>query len=197
MSGGQKVELTTDTSDPVNPSGPLTERVTIERFEKSLRVVINSVIFRSSGQGLTTVGTYTETTSRLAEPALLRVPVARARRRHGRTPPGTNNPKIIPSRSHQGRVLSSAGAFTDLAAQELMDDPVGPVIPPGGEVVVRRALRRQTVRETGPLAASPPLVGDRVHDLPHLMGALVAADRAVPVPPGGDHRLDQRPLLVR
>ncbi|MEV8061394.1 hypothetical protein AB0P37_34335 [Streptomyces antimycoticus] len=66
-----RVTMTIDTPDPVNPSGPYRERLTTERFEKSLRIVINSVIFRSSGQDLTTAGTYTEMASRLAEPALL------------------------------------------------------------------------------------------------------------------------------
>ncbi|MGW0552360.1 pentapeptide repeat-containing protein [Streptomyces altiplanensis] len=78
---GHKIVLTTDTPDPVNPTGPLTERVTTERLEKSLRVVINSVIFRSSGQDLTTTGTYTEMTSRLAEPVLLGLAVLAVRSR--------------------------------------------------------------------------------------------------------------------
>ncbi|MFE7616838.1 pentapeptide repeat-containing protein [Streptomyces sp. NPDC057496] len=68
---GQHITLTTETPDPVNPTGPLHERVSTDRFEKSLRVVVNSVIFRSSGQDLTTTGTYTEMASRLAEPVLL------------------------------------------------------------------------------------------------------------------------------
>ncbi|WP_328842988.1 pentapeptide repeat-containing protein [Streptomyces sp. NBC_00258] len=78
---GQEIVLTTDTPDPVNPTGPLTERVTTERGEKALRVVINSVIFRSSGQDLTTTGTYTEMTSRLAEPVLLGLAVLAVRSR--------------------------------------------------------------------------------------------------------------------
>ncbi|GAA0412130.1 hypothetical protein GCM10010357_36570 [Streptomyces luteireticuli] len=68
---GQDITLTTDTPAPANPTGPWAERVTGKRCEKALRVVINSVIFRSSGQELTTAGTYTEMTSRLAEPVLL------------------------------------------------------------------------------------------------------------------------------
>lgn len=36
-----------------------------------MRVVINSVVFRSAPQSLTTSGTYTEMLSRLVEPALL------------------------------------------------------------------------------------------------------------------------------
>ncbi|GAA0990895.1 hypothetical protein GCM10009576_067160 [Streptomyces rhizosphaericus] len=38
---------------------------------QSLRVVVNSVVFRSSGQDLTTTGTYTEMASRPTEPVLL------------------------------------------------------------------------------------------------------------------------------
>lgn len=68
---GQYIRLTTDTPTPVNPVGPLHQRVSTKRCEKSLRVVVNSVIFRSSGQNLTTRGTYIEMASRLTEPVLL------------------------------------------------------------------------------------------------------------------------------
>jgi uncharacterized protein YjbI with pentapeptide repeats len=68
---GRTITMTTDTPDPVNPRGPYDQRVSGERFDKSLQVVVNSVIFRSSGQDLTATGTYTEMTSRLAEPVLL------------------------------------------------------------------------------------------------------------------------------
>ncbi|MDX3854849.1 pentapeptide repeat-containing protein [Streptomyces sp. AK02-01A] len=78
---GRRVELTTDTPDPANPTGSLRARLSTERFEKSLRVVVNSVIFRSSGQDLTTTGTYAEMTSRLAEPALLGLAVLTVRGR--------------------------------------------------------------------------------------------------------------------
>ncbi|MFD3521255.1 pentapeptide repeat-containing protein [Streptomyces sp. NPDC058653] len=78
---GQELSLTTDTPDPRNPTGRLTERVTSERFEKSLRVVINSVVFRSSGQHLTTAGTYTEMASRVTEPVLLGLAVLAIRNR--------------------------------------------------------------------------------------------------------------------
>lgn len=78
---GQEVTWTTDTPDPVNPTGSLAERVSTERFEKALRVVINSVVFRSSGQDLTTVGTYTEMASRLAEPVLLSLAILAVRSR--------------------------------------------------------------------------------------------------------------------
>ncbi|WP_420311314.1 pentapeptide repeat-containing protein [Streptomyces sp. YS-B37] len=59
------------TADPVDPGGPLARRLTSERFERSVRVVINSAVFRSPTQSLTTVGTYAEMLSRLVEPVLL------------------------------------------------------------------------------------------------------------------------------
>jgi len=68
---GSHVRLITEVPDPVNPKGHPLERLTSGRFEKSLRVVVNSVIFRSSGQDLTTAGTYLEMASRLSEPILL------------------------------------------------------------------------------------------------------------------------------
>ncbi|MCT2589654.1 pentapeptide repeat-containing protein [Streptomyces sp. N2-109] len=66
----QDISLTTDNAAPVNPSGPLRTRLTSERWEKSLRIVVNSVVFRSSGQDLTTTGIYTEMACRLTEPVL-------------------------------------------------------------------------------------------------------------------------------
>lgn len=68
---GTEIALTAETSAPLNPSGSWHQRLSIERFDKSLQVVFNSVIFRSSGQNLTTTGTYMEMASRLAEPVLL------------------------------------------------------------------------------------------------------------------------------
>jgi hypothetical protein len=67
---GQKISLRTDTTTPV-PTGPMADRVTRKRTEKAIQVVINSVIFRSSGQSLTPTGTYIEMASRLIEPGLL------------------------------------------------------------------------------------------------------------------------------
>ncbi|MFH8411039.1 pentapeptide repeat-containing protein [Streptomyces sp. NPDC018019] len=78
---GSEITLTTNTPDPRNPTGAWDERVTTERFEKALRVVINSVVFRSSGQDLTTAGTYTEMASRIAEPVLLGLAVLAIRNR--------------------------------------------------------------------------------------------------------------------
>ncbi|WP_342787015.1 hypothetical protein [Streptomyces tailanensis] len=78
---GRSITLTTDIRDPVNPNGPWRDRLTAERFEKSLRVVINSVVFRSSGQELTTAGTYTEMAARIGEPVLLGLAVLAIRSR--------------------------------------------------------------------------------------------------------------------
>lgn len=68
---GQHIALITHTPEPVNPDGPVPKRLTTDRFERALRVGINSVVFRTSGQQLTTVSSYTEMCSRLAEPVLL------------------------------------------------------------------------------------------------------------------------------
>ncbi|MEU6116738.1 pentapeptide repeat-containing protein [Streptomyces sp. NPDC047117] len=66
--GGGKVTFTIDKDDPRNPTG---HRFTGERLEKALTVTLNSVVFRSSGQDLTTAGTYIEMASRFSEPVLL------------------------------------------------------------------------------------------------------------------------------
>ncbi|GCD99695.1 pentapeptide repeat-containing protein [Embleya hyalina] len=67
---GQNIALTTDTPDPVL-TGPPHTRLTGKRAEKATRVVLNSVVFRSSGQNLTTRGAYIEMASRFLEPVLL------------------------------------------------------------------------------------------------------------------------------
>ncbi|CAM5653314.1 hypothetical protein SVIOM74S_09814 [Streptomyces violarus] len=54
-----------------DPQDPTHNRFTGKRFEKALNVTLSSVIFCSSGQDLTTTGTYIEVGSRLLEPALL------------------------------------------------------------------------------------------------------------------------------
>ncbi|MFD9394779.1 pentapeptide repeat-containing protein [Streptomyces sp. NPDC060000] len=76
--GGGKVTFEIDKDDPQNPTG---NRFTGERFEKALNVTLNSVVFRSSGQDLTTAGTYIEMTSRLTEPVLLGLAVLAVRNR--------------------------------------------------------------------------------------------------------------------
>ncbi|MFJ9641438.1 pentapeptide repeat-containing protein [Streptomyces sp. NPDC101178] len=76
--GGGNVTFEIDKDDPQNPSG---NRFTGERFEKALNATLNSVVFRSSGQDLTTTGTYIEMTSRLTEPVLLGLAVLAIRNR--------------------------------------------------------------------------------------------------------------------
>ncbi|WP_369780399.1 pentapeptide repeat-containing protein [Streptomyces sp. R33] len=66
--GGGKVTFEIDKADPQNPTGT---RLTGKRLEKALNITLNSVVFRSSGQDLTTTGTYIEMASRLTEPVLL------------------------------------------------------------------------------------------------------------------------------
>ncbi|MEU6664205.1 hypothetical protein [Streptomyces sp. NPDC046821] len=57
-----------DKPEPKNPTG---DRFTSKRFEKALNLTFNSVVFRSSGQDLTTAGGYIEMGSRVFEPVLL------------------------------------------------------------------------------------------------------------------------------
>ncbi|QIQ05572.1 pentapeptide repeat-containing protein [Streptomyces liangshanensis] len=76
--GGGRVTFTIGKDDPRGPTGA---RFTGERFEKAVNVTLNSVVFRSSGQDLTTAGTYIEMTSRLAEPVLLALAVLAVRNR--------------------------------------------------------------------------------------------------------------------
>ncbi|WP_326655658.1 pentapeptide repeat-containing protein [Streptomyces sp. NBC_01750] len=75
---GGKVTFEIDKADPQNPRG---ETFTSERFEKALNVTLNSVVFRSSGQDLTTTGTYIEMASRVTEPVLLGLAVLAVRNR--------------------------------------------------------------------------------------------------------------------
>ncbi|MDX3763339.1 hypothetical protein [Streptomyces sp. AK02-04a] len=65
---GSKISLSTP--DPAI-RGDWNQRMTWTRVEKATRVAVNSVVFRSSGQNLTTAGTYIEMASRLFEPTLL------------------------------------------------------------------------------------------------------------------------------
>ncbi|MFC4469237.1 pentapeptide repeat-containing protein [Streptomyces xiangluensis] len=76
--GGGKVTFEIDKADPQNPTG---NRFTGERFENALNVTLNSVVFRSSGQDLTTTGTYIEMASRVTEPVLLGLAVLAVRNR--------------------------------------------------------------------------------------------------------------------
>ncbi|MEU5979986.1 pentapeptide repeat-containing protein [Streptomyces sp. NPDC047315] len=76
--GGGRVTFEIAKADPENPTG---HRFTGERFEKALNVTLNSVVFRSSGQDLTTAGAYVEMASRLTEPVLLGLAVLAVRNR--------------------------------------------------------------------------------------------------------------------
>ncbi|MEW5655216.1 pentapeptide repeat-containing protein [Streptomyces cinereoruber] len=76
--GGGKVSFELDKTDPQNPTE---KRFTSERFEKALNVTLNSVVFRSSGQDLTTAGTYIEMASRVSEPILLGLALLAVRNR--------------------------------------------------------------------------------------------------------------------
>jgi hypothetical protein len=77
--GGQ-IHLVIDQSDP-GLSGPLNQRWTAERAQSASRVVLNSVVFRSSDQDLTTAGTWIEMFSRFSEPLLLGLAALAARGR--------------------------------------------------------------------------------------------------------------------
>jgi uncharacterized protein YjbI with pentapeptide repeats len=66
--GGGTVTFEIDKDDPKNPTR---NRFTDQRFEKALKVTLNSVVFRASGQELTVAGEYIEMTSRFSEPILL------------------------------------------------------------------------------------------------------------------------------
>ncbi|WP_435798841.1 pentapeptide repeat-containing protein [Streptomyces microflavus] len=76
--GGGKVTFEIDKDDPRNPTD---ERFTGERFDKALNVTLNSVVFRSADQDLTTAGTYIEMISRITEPILLGLAVLAVRNR--------------------------------------------------------------------------------------------------------------------
>ncbi|MFI6698992.1 hypothetical protein ACIBJC_08415 [Streptomyces sp. NPDC050509] len=77
---GSKVSLNTSTPEPALHGG-WQLRMTWVRAEKATRVAVNSVVFRSSGQNLTTPDTYIEMTSRLLEPTLLALGVLAIRGR--------------------------------------------------------------------------------------------------------------------
>ncbi|MER7983865.1 pentapeptide repeat-containing protein [Streptomyces sp. NPDC095817] len=66
--GGGKVTFEIHKDDPQNPTG---DHFSGERFDKALSVTFNSVVFRSSGEELTTAGGYIEMVSRFSEPVLL------------------------------------------------------------------------------------------------------------------------------
>ncbi|KOT77048.1 hypothetical protein ADK70_37470 [Streptomyces rimosus subsp. pseudoverticillatus] len=77
---GSEITLSTDTPDPTLHED-FRQRMSWARAELAARVAVNSVVFRSSGQNLTTVGTYIEMTTRLLEPVLLALGVLAIRGR--------------------------------------------------------------------------------------------------------------------
>lgn len=81
VEAGHSLTLVTDTPDPVNPRGPLADRLTSERFSKALHVTLESGLFRSSGQNLTTIGTGAELVFRFIAPFLLALAVLSVRGR--------------------------------------------------------------------------------------------------------------------
>ncbi|RZE67360.1 hypothetical protein C0R01_07045 [Streptomyces albidoflavus] len=77
---GSRIHLVIDKSDPAL-SGPLSQRWTADRAKDAGHVVLNSVVFRSSEQDLTTAGTWIEMFSRFSEPVLLGLAALAARGR--------------------------------------------------------------------------------------------------------------------
>ncbi|MFD7278390.1 pentapeptide repeat-containing protein [Streptomyces sp. NPDC059862] len=69
-SPGAKTTLVLDKPEPTL-NLPVRDRFTSKRLEKAGQIVLNSVVFRSSGQDLTTAGTWIEMISRFTEPVLL------------------------------------------------------------------------------------------------------------------------------
>lgn len=76
--GGGTVTFDIEKDDPQYPTG---DRFTGERFDKALSVTLNSAVFRSFGQDLTTSGTYIEMASRVTEPVSLGLALLAARNR--------------------------------------------------------------------------------------------------------------------
>ncbi|MFF2132437.1 pentapeptide repeat-containing protein [Streptomyces olivochromogenes] len=77
---GHEVALIVDTPDPALSSA-IADRFNWQRTEKAARVVVNSVVFRSSGENLTTWGIYIEMLSRLLGALLLALAVLAIRGR--------------------------------------------------------------------------------------------------------------------
>lgn len=105
---------------------------------------------------------------------------------------------LILTTSRQQR-QKSAGLFPHLTAQGFLDPLVKPVLAPQREVVEHRPTTPGIMRKKAPLIARPVLVEDRVHDLPQITGAGGGGcrPRHPLLLPRRDHRLDQRPLLIR
>jgi hypothetical protein len=185
-----KVTFHIDKDDPQNPTG---NRFTGKRFEKALNVTLNSVVFRSSGQELTTVGTYIEMTSHLVEPALLALAVlavrgrikrdrAAPRRRTGRVTcmGGEAGPTTAPVGAQRARSVLGMPvavpvrlACADGPFNAVMSfSPVTGMEPTG---VITRCVYTPSTRATSvgssrtacPLARSSSACQDRMHSCTH------------------------------
>ncbi|MEW1912343.1 pentapeptide repeat-containing protein [Kitasatospora sp. NPDC085895] len=71
------ISLKTDKPDLSLPG----ERITLQRADRAIRVSVNAVVFRTSGQNLTRAGNYIEMVSRIIEPILLALAVLAVRAR--------------------------------------------------------------------------------------------------------------------
>jgi hypothetical protein len=78
---GDNITITTRKPDRSELTNAYSDRLTAERLEDALQVTLNSVVFRSSGQDLTTAGSYIEMASRFSEPVLLGLAVLAIRGR--------------------------------------------------------------------------------------------------------------------
>ncbi|MGW3464489.1 hypothetical protein ACWDE9_35090, partial [Streptomyces olivaceoviridis] len=140
---GSRISLKTSTPDPALHGG-WPKRMTWARVEKATCVAINSVVFRSSGQNLTTADTYIEMASRRLKPTLLALGALVIR---GRT-------KQCPARGQQ---TESPTTTPDAGT------PEGHQQPPGSPTWVRM---RQGTADVHPLGGSPRGRGVRiVHEL--------------------------------
>ncbi|MFF0448490.1 pentapeptide repeat-containing protein [Streptomyces sp. NPDC004609] len=70
VASGSGTVTVLDKPDP-RLTKPFADRFTGKRFDKALSVTLNSVVFRTSGQDLTTAGGYVEMVSRFTEPVLM------------------------------------------------------------------------------------------------------------------------------
>jgi hypothetical protein len=90
------------------------------------------------------------------------------------------------------RARLAPGPLARLDVKRVVDALQRAVPIPQAEVVVRRALRRQILRQSLPLAAGRQHIEDGVQHLPdvHLAPSSATLGRR-------DHRLDQRPFAIR
>ncbi|GHC87999.1 hypothetical protein GCM10010349_74940 [Streptomyces flavofungini] len=101
--------------------------------------------------------------------------------------------------NHQDRTLRNSGQLK--SPGNCRSAPAGPQNTPGNCKIPPDRARSDGVPGNEPARTQehprPGPIEDRVHDLPHRIAALEPADGTVPVLPGREHRLDQRPPPVR